>query len=49
MKMKETMKEVVVIAPHKLQVREVPVPVPGDNEVLIEMKSAGVCGSDHHI
>lgn len=47
--MKETMKEVVVIAPHKVEVREVPVPVPEDNEVLIEMKSAGVCGSDHHI
>ena len=30
--------------------REVPVPeLSGENEVLIQMKSAGVCGSDHHI
>ena len=48
-KMKNTMKEVVVVKPHHTEVREVPVPVPGDDEVLIQMKAAGVCGSDHHI
>ena len=48
-KMKNTMKEVVVVRPHQVEVREVPVPVPGDDEVLIQMKAAGVCGSDHHI
>ena len=48
--MKEVMKEVVVEEPHKAEVREVPVPeLSGENEVLIQMKSAGVCGSDHHI
>lgn len=47
--MSEMMKEVVVVEPHKVEVREVPVPVPGADEVLIQMKSAGVCGSDHHI
>ena len=48
--MKEMMKEVVVIEPHKVEVREVPVPEPAnEDEVLIQMKSAGVCGSDHHI
>lgn len=48
--MKEVMKEVVVAEPHKAEVREVPVPeLSGENEVLIQMKSAGVCGSDHHI
>ncbi len=44
------MKEVVVAEPHKAEVREGPVPeLSGENEVLIQMKSAGVCGSDHHI
>ena len=43
--MKEMMKEVVVIEPHKVEVREVPVPEPAnEDEVLIQMKSAGVCG-----
>ncbi|MBR1486027.1 MAG: alcohol dehydrogenase catalytic domain-containing protein [Synergistaceae bacterium] len=43
------MKAVYVVEPHKVEVREVPVPEPGKGEVLIKMKSAGVCGSDHHI
>lgn len=43
------MKEVVVVAPHEVEIREVPIPEPGADEVLIQMKSAGVCGSDHHI
>lgn len=48
--MKEMMKQVVVAEPHKFEVREVPVPeLAGEDEVLIQMKSAGVCGSDHHI
>ncbi|MCI9009323.1 MAG: alcohol dehydrogenase catalytic domain-containing protein [Lachnospiraceae bacterium] len=48
--MKEMMKEVVVVEPHKAEVREVPVPeLANEDEVLIQMKSAGVCGSDHHI
>ena len=47
--MRETMKEVVVTAPHKVEIREAPIPVPKDDEVLIRMKSAGGCGSDHHI
>ncbi len=44
------MKEVVVVSPHTVEVREVPVPeIKNDYEVLIKMKSAGVCGSDVHI
>ena len=46
--MKETMKEVVIIGPKQFEVREVPVPKPADHEVLIQMKAAGVCGSDVH-
>ena len=44
------MKEVVVTEPGKFEIREVPVPeLANEDEVLIQMKSAGVCGSDHHI
>ncbi len=48
--MAEMMKEVVVVEPHKYEVREVEIPeLANEDEVLIQMKSAGVCGSDHHI
>jgi L-gulonate 5-dehydrogenase len=44
------MKEVVIVKPRQFEVREVPVPeLKNDHEVLIQMKSAGVCGSDHHL
>ena len=46
--MKETMKEVVITGPKQYEIREVPVPKPGDGEVLVQMKAAGVCGSDIH-
>lgn len=47
---KGAIREVTVEEPHKARVREIPVPgLPGENEVLIQIKSAGVCGSDHHI
>lgn len=46
--MKDTMKEVVITGPKQYEIREVPVPVPGNNEVLVQMKAAGVCGSDIH-
>lgn len=48
--MAEMMKEVVVTKPHTYEVRTVPRPEPtGDYDVLIQMKAAGVCGSDFHI
>lgn len=48
--METMMKEVVVVEPHKYEVRTVPIPeLSSEEEVLIQMKSAGVCGSDHHI
>ncbi|WP_368234428.1 zinc-binding dehydrogenase [Anaerotruncus rubiinfantis] len=43
------MKEVVITGPRQYEVREVPIPKPGDGEVLIQMKAAGVCGSDIHL
>ena len=35
--------------PGHLELREVPVPSPGPHEVLIEVKAAGICGTDLHI
>jgi L-iditol 2-dehydrogenase len=32
-----------------IELREVPVPAIGDGEVLIEVKAAGICGTDLHI
>lgn len=43
------MKQAIVTGPCRFEIREVPVPKPGDGEVLIKMKSAGVCGSDFHL
>lgn len=38
-----------MIGPKQFQVREAPIPIPGENEVLLQMKAAGVCGSDVHL
>lgn len=43
------MKEVVVVEPHKFEIREVPIPEPKDDQVQIKLMAAGVCGSDIHI
>ncbi len=39
----------VMTAPGEIIFREVPVPVPGPQEVLIRMMRIGVCGSDIHV
>ncbi len=43
------MKAVVFESPNKIEITEVPDPVIKENEVLIAVKSAGVCGTDVHI
>ena len=47
----KTMQALVKTAKGKglIEIREVPVPEIGDNEVLIEVKAAGICGTDLHI
>jgi len=42
-------KQAVMTSPGAIEFREVPVPVPAANEVLIRMKRIGVCGSDIHV
>ena len=43
------MKACMITEPFHYEIREVPVPEPGDQEVQIKMMAAGVCGSDMHI
>jgi L-iditol 2-dehydrogenase len=42
------MQAVYLEGPGEFSLREVPVPVPGPREVLVKMKSVGICGSDIH-
>ena len=34
--------------PHAVELRELPVPEPGEEQVLVEVRAVGVCGSDIH-
>lgn len=42
----KTMKAAKVIAPHSIKMTEMPIPIPTENEVLIKVKYAGICGTD---
>jgi 2-desacetyl-2-hydroxyethyl bacteriochlorophyllide A dehydrogenase len=43
------MRQAVMTSPGEIEFRDVPVPKPGPAEVLIRVKSIGVCGSDVHV
>ena len=43
------LKTAVVVKPHQVEIREVEIPKIKPNEVLIKVKTAGVCGSDLHL
>ncbi len=43
------MLQAVMVAPGKIEFREVARPAPGEGEVLIQVKRIGVCGSDIHV
>ncbi|WP_322964067.1 zinc-binding alcohol dehydrogenase family protein [Sphingomonas fuzhouensis] len=43
------MKALVCVQPHEIRVEDRPVPVRGDDEVLLRMRRAGICGTDYHI
>ncbi|HYO44861.1 MAG TPA: alcohol dehydrogenase catalytic domain-containing protein [Candidatus Limnocylindrales bacterium] len=45
----ETMEALVVLEPNVLEIREVPVPVPGPNEVLARVRAVSICGTDAHL
>jgi 2-desacetyl-2-hydroxyethyl bacteriochlorophyllide A dehydrogenase len=42
------MKTAIYQGPREFEIREVPVPVPGDGEVLIKVDYCAICGSDLH-
>ena len=43
------MKAIEVLKPGEITIVERPIPACGENEVLIKVKAAGICGSDVHI
>ena len=47
--MQEMMLQQVMTRPGDIIFREVPVPVPGPDQVLIKIKRIGICGSDIHV
>lgn len=44
--MKDEMLQVTLVRPGKFEISHVPVPKPGRDEVLIEVRHVGLCGSD---
>jgi len=48
-KQMETMRSVLCTAPGKIEIRELSVPEPEANEVLIETKAVGLCTSDVYV
>ena len=46
---KDVMHVLQLNAPNELVYTEVPVPTPGENEVLCKVESASICGTDPHI
>ena len=47
--MKATMLQQLMTEPGKITFREIPVPEPGPDQVLVKIKKIGICGSDIHV
>jgi L-iditol 2-dehydrogenase len=47
--MPATMQALVVLAPNRLEIQEVPIPEPGPNEVLARVRAVSICGTDAHL
>ena len=45
----ETMKAAVLVTPGKFEVRQVPVPAIGRDDVLVRVMQVGICGTDIHM
>jgi L-iditol 2-dehydrogenase len=43
------MQALVVLEPNRLEIRQVPVPVAGPNEVLARVRAVSICGTDAHL
>src|SRR5438067_4794332 len=44
----ESMKALVYTAPYSMELQELPDPEAGRDEVIVEVATAGICGSDVH-
>jgi len=44
-----TMQALVVLEPNRMEIREVPVPTAGPNEVLARVRAVSICGTDAHL
>ena len=47
--MQKMMQQELMTEPKKIMFRQVPVPVPGPDQVLVKIKKIGICGSDIHV
>ncbi|HEX9188450.1 MAG TPA: alcohol dehydrogenase catalytic domain-containing protein [Vicinamibacteria bacterium] len=47
--MPETMEALVVLEPGRFEIRTVPLPVPGPNEVRARVRAVSICGTDAHL
>ncbi|WP_204738386.1 zinc-dependent alcohol dehydrogenase [Gluconacetobacter azotocaptans] len=45
----ETMRAAVLVAPHTFELRDVPLPQVGVDDVLVKVDRCGICGTDLHI
>src|SRR5215210_2192878 len=43
------MKAVMVEAPHRVSVQDIPEPVAGPKDVIVKVAACGICGTDIHI
>jgi 2-desacetyl-2-hydroxyethyl bacteriochlorophyllide A dehydrogenase len=43
------MKAVKIVSPNHLEIAQIPIPEPGETEVLIKVIASGICGTDIHI
>ncbi|MET3616271.1 L-iditol 2-dehydrogenase [Rhizobium aquaticum] len=43
------MRALVYAGPHRMEVRDEPVPVPNSEELLVRIEACGICGSDMHV
>jgi len=43
------MRQAIMNSPGKIELRDVPPPVPGPDEILLRIQRIGVCGSDIHV
>ncbi len=44
-----TMDALVVLEPNRFEIQQVPVPLPGRNEVLCRVRAVSICGTDVHL